>query len=308
LLTFLAYVLHEVVEDVLEGSHSKFLADPTAIATQGAHSLAFHRGLGAPLFSATSKPFHLHAEEIEAYGSAAYSKPNVALVGSGILSSELSKWTGEFFKDLPSAAPQGLPSLSGSPSKYFGGEERISSSKGNSLVIGFSGSSLANGSAYKAEVDVLATLLGGEAPVKWGSGTSLLAKAAASHGVSISTESAKYSDAGLLYITISGGAKNVAAAGKDVAAALKSLGSGSVAKESVQKAIAQAKFKAADAETGEAPSLDLVGLSAINGKILTPEEAIKGLSSISESAVSQVSHVPLLDWQILMGYRPQRSF
>jgi ubiquinol-cytochrome c reductase core subunit 2 len=188
---------------------------------------------------------------------------------------------------VPSAAPQGLPSLSGSPAKYFGGEERISSTKGNTLVIGFSGSSLANGSAYKPEFDVIASVLGGETAVKWGTGTSLLGKTALSNGVSISTSSAKYSDAGLLYVTISGSATGVASAAKEVAAALKSL-SGSVGKEAIQKAVAQAKFKAADFETGEAPNLDLIGLSAVNGKVLTPEDAIKAFSSIPESAVSQV--------------------
>jgi ubiquinol-cytochrome c reductase core subunit 2 len=294
-LTDLAHVLHEIIEPLLEESHGAFLASSEAVALQGAHTLAFHRGLGAPLTSLTSKPFHLHAEEVEAYGSVAYSKPNFALVGSGVAQSDLSKWTGEFFKDVSTAAPSGLPALSGAPAKFFGGEERISSTTGNTIIIGFSGSSTSSGASYKPEIDALASLLGGQSIVKWGSGTSLLAKAAETHGVKIKTESAKYSDAGLLYVTISGSAKGVAAAAKDAAAAIKSLTS--APKDAVKAAIAQAKFKAYDVETGEAPTLDVIGLSAVAGNLKGPEETLKGISSVSEAAVTSVRlHSVYLDY------------
>jgi ubiquinol-cytochrome c reductase core subunit 2 len=282
-----AHVLHEVVTPLMQESHAKFLADTSAIALQGAHGVAFHRGLGFNLYSPTAKPYHLHAEEVEAYSSAAYAKSNIALVASGVSQSDLAKWTGEFFKDASASAPSGLPAIQSAPAKYFGGEERISSGKGNSLVIAFPGSSLASGSSFKPEIDAVASLLGGPASIKWGSSTSLLGKTAAAHGVKISTETAKYSDSGLLYITISGSAKSVAAAAKDAVAAVKSLGSGT-GKDEVKKAIAQAKFKAYDLETGEAPAIDLLGLSTLTGKFQTPEEALKGISAVSEAAVTQV--------------------
>ena len=47
-------------------AHKKFLASVTDMATQSAHSLAFHRGLGVPTASAAPTPYtkYLDAETI----------------------------------------------------------------------------------------------------------------------------------------------------------------------------------------------------------------------------------------------------
>jgi ubiquinol-cytochrome c reductase core subunit 2 len=286
------YMLHEVVEPAMAEAHHKFLADPVTIALNSVHGLAFHRGLGNPLYpsSLVSSSQYLQAAEIEAYGAVAYAKPNFTLVASGVDQAELSKWTGEFFKSVNASAPAGLPALESPATKYYGGEERISHAKGNAIVLAFPGTSLNSTTTYKGEFEVLSKLLGGKPSIKWASGTTLLAKAVSSHiGVSASSNLAKYSDAGLLYVTLTGPAKALSAAAKDVVSALKSLSEGQISKDDLKKATAQAKFENYNAQTSDAPALDLIGLSALaNGKVSTYEEALKGISSVSEDAVKQV--------------------
>jgi ubiquinol-cytochrome c reductase core subunit 2 len=197
---------------------------------------------------------------------------------------ELSTLTTEFFKETPQASPSGLPGLSQAASKYFGGEERIAFAGGNALVLAFPGSSL-GGASYKPETDVLAALLGGHAPVKWSSGNSILAKAVGAHaGVSVKTDTAKYSDGGLLYVTLTGPSKSLPAAAKDVIAAIKTVAAGKVSKDDLKRATAYAKFKLYEAT----PSADVLGLSALGGKVQTAEEAVKGVVGVTESALAQV--------------------
>jgi ubiquinol-cytochrome c reductase core subunit 2 len=289
-------MLHELVDPAISEAQKKFLANPTAVALNSVHGLAFHRGLGNSFYPSllVSATHYLQAAEIEAYGAAAYSKPNFALVASGAKKDELSKWVGEFFKSVPATPPSGLPALESPATKYYGGEERIDHAKGNAIVLAFPGSGLASGSAYKPEFDVLAKLLGGEASIKWSSGTSVLAKAVAAHtGVSASTNLAKYSDSGLIYVTLTGPSKALAAAAKDVVGAIKSFSEGQISKDDIKKATAQAKFQAYNSETSDAPAVDLIGLSALsNGKVATYEEALKGVSSVSEDAVKEVFSFP----------------
>jgi len=286
------YAIDEVIAPVIAEHHHRFISDPTAVAQNAAHEVAFHRGLGNSLYPVgpASTP-KLLGPEVEAYAAVAYAKNNFALVGNGIEKAELAKWSGEFFKDVSAAAPAGLPALSAPTAKYYGGETRIAHSGGSAVVIAFQGSSLIGGASHKPEIDALATLLGGQSAVKWSKGTSLLAKAVAAHpGVSVKTESTQYSDTGLLNITISGSHKTVAAAVKDVAAAIKSLGSSAPAAEDLKKAVAQAKFKAYDAETSDAPSYDIIGLGAVAGQIKTSEQALKSISALTPDAVKKVRH------------------
>lgn len=291
-------MLEEVIKPVLSHAHKQFLADPIQIAKNAVHGLAFHRGLGTPIYSSSLVPPYqgLQAAEIEAYAAVAYAKPNFTLVASGVDQAELSKWAGEFFGSVSSSAPSGLPGLTAEPSKYYGGEERIAHSK-NAIVIGFQGTGLASGSGYKPEYEVLSTLLGGETSIKWSHGTSVVSKAIASHiGVSAKTETVKYADTGLVLVTLTGPAKALTAAAKDVVSGIKSFSQGSIPKDDLKKAIAQAKFKTYAAETADAPALDLIGLSALaNGKVQSYEESLKGITSVSEAAVQEVRPATLFD-------------
>ena len=292
-------MINEVNSHTTAAAQSQFTNDTSAIALNAAHAIAFHRGLGNSIYPSSGlSQFKVSAEEVEAYAAAAYVKPNIALVGSGLDSAEASKWVGEFFSDVSTNAPSTIPAIQSASSKYFGGEERIHHAGGNSVVIAFSGSGVLAGSAAKPEIDVIAALLGGQSSIKWSHGSSMLSKVSTSHPtVSISTESLKYSDAGLMAITLTGPAKAVTSAAKDTVAILKSVAAGDISSEAMKKAMAGAKFKAYDSETSAPLSFGTLGLNTLSGgKVKSSEESLQGISNVSEGNVKEVSrlHLPLI--------------
>ncbi|SPO05711.1 probable ubiquinol-cytochrome c reductase complex core protein 2 precursor [Cephalotrichum gorgonifer] len=256
---FTTHELKEDVERVIQVNQAKLAANPSAIALDAAHSIAFHNGLGSPLYPSPSASSRHYLDEysLADFAEAAYTKPNIALVAEGASQSTLSQWTDKFFSEL-SSAPSGQFAVKSSPSAYYGGEQRIDHQTGNAVVIAFPG---ASASASGPEVAVLAALLGGQPSVKWSPGFSLVSKIAASSGVSASTTNFKYSDAGLLAIQLSGSASAVRKAAEETVKALQSVAAGSMSKEDLAKAIAKAKFDALD--SGE--SLVSVGSALVHG-------------------------------------------
>ena len=285
-------VAHEFKEEVLPAiklAQQALLASPEALAVNSAHGLAFHRGLGTPLHPTSSTPLsYLSADAIAEYADVAYAKSNFAVVANGASQTDLAKWVGEFFTDVssPSAAKLESP-----PSKFHGGEERIAHGAGNAMVIAFPGSSsFTAGGSYKPEVAVLAALLGGESSVKWSPGFSLLARSAASFaGAHVSTSHAAYSDAGLLYVTIKGSAKDVRGASAEAVKALRKVAAGEVGKEDFTKAVATAKFRALDAGQNIEAGLELTGAGLVHGgKAFQMDEIAKGIDGVSVEQVKKV--------------------
>ena len=265
------------------------LGSPVSLAVNSLHSVAFHRGLGEPLYGTSSVPqiSYLDAEDIAKFSERVFVKDNIAVVANGASHSELSKWVGEFFQDTKSGSK-----MSGPASKYYGGEERIAHGSGNVYVVGFAGSSsFTAGSTYKPEIAVLAALLGGESTIKWSPGFSLLAKSADSFpGVHVSTQHAAYSDAGLLYITFTGNAAQIAKASKDAVATLKKVASGEVAEEDIRKATALAKFRALESGEQTQVGLEATGNGLIEGgKALQIDEIGSSIEKISADKVKSVS-------------------
>ena len=140
----------------------RFLSNTREMATNSAHGVAYHRGLGTPLFPSSSVPTtkYLDADTIEAFSYAAYAKPNIALVANGADSAELQKWVGEYFADARASAPSGMPALSAPQAKYYGGEERIAHAGGNTVTITGPGKQVA-GAAAKA-VESIKAVAGGK--------------------------------------------------------------------------------------------------------------------------------------------------
>jgi ubiquinol-cytochrome c reductase core subunit 2 len=265
------------------------LASPVQLASNSAHGLAFHRGLGIPLFPTSSTTFskYLDPEELYNFSIAAYSKSNIAVVANGANHSELSKWVGEFFQDTHADGNK----LTSPPSKYYGGEERIAHDKGNVMTLAFPGSSsFTSGSAYKPEMAVLAALLGGESCIKWTPGFSLLSKAASPfQNLSISTHDAAYSDAGLLMMTLGGSAPHVGKGSQTVVETLKKIASGAVSSEDIKKATAIAKFRALEVGQEVNAGLEATGLGLINGgKALQIDEVGKAIGQVGEANVKSV--------------------
>ena len=278
-------------------AHKRFLASVTDMATQSAHSLAFHRGLGVPTASAAPTPYtkYLDAETIEYYSKIAYAKPNFAVVANGADHAAFSKWVSEFFDDVPSSALD--ESKTGADqSKYYGGEERIAHDGGNAMVIAFPGSSSFTRKFYKPEIAVLSSLLGGEAAVKWSSGFTKLGQAA-TPGAKVKTTSAIYSDAGLLYTTITGSAKAVAQTAQAAVDAIKKIASGEISSEEVSKAKAAAKFKELEYGQDIRAGLELTGNGLIhNTQPYQIDEVAKKIDGVSEETLKKVSHSILSQW------------
>lgn len=275
---------------VMRLGQKSLLASPSHMAINSAHGLAFHRGLGTPLYPTSSTTFtkYLEPEEIYNFALSAYHKSNIAVVANGTSQSELSKWVREFFEDTYTGGKK----LESPATKYYGGEERIAHDKGNVMILAFPGSSsFTSGASYKPELAVLAALLGGESSIKWTPGFSLLAKAAAQHQhAHVSTKNLGYSDAGLLAVTLSGNASHVAKASLSVVEALKSIASGNVSGEDIKKATALAKFQALETGQNIDAGLEATGSGLISGgKAYQIDEIGQAIEKVGEEKVKAVS-------------------
>ena len=269
------------------------LARTNDLAINSAHSLAFHRGLGAPLHPTSSTPLskYLNANYLGQFSQVAYTKPNIAVVANGADPTEFGKWVKEFFANTPSASSEQISSIQ---SKYYGGEERIDHASGNSIVIGLPGSSTFTGGFWKPEIAVLAALLGGQSSVKWSPGFSALSQVAADNpGVTITTKSAVYSDAGLLYIMLSGNSKAMRQASEKVVEAIRSVANGKISSEDFKKAVAAAKFRALETGQDVSAGIELTGAGLIHGgKAHQIDEVGKSIESVTESQLKNVSLCP----------------
>ncbi|KAI1099099.1 LuxS/MPP-like metallohydrolase [Jackrogersella minutella] len=258
---------HEDVERVIHEKQAKLANDVSALALDEVHSVAFHTGLGTPLYPSPSTPLKQYLNEhfIVNYADNAYYKGNIALVADGAATPALHKWTEQFFQSVPESPSKNA--LAGmwlsKATKYYGGEQRTAHKAGNSIAIAFPGSSFGT---FKPEIAVLAALLGGQPNVKWSPGFSLLSKAAASNpGVVASATNFAYSDAGLLTIQITGASASVSKAAEEAVKALKGISEKAVSKEDLTKAIAKAKFDALDASQSGVSTLLATGSGILHG-------------------------------------------
>lgn len=264
------------------------------MAVNSAYGIAFHRGLGTPLYPTSSTPMtkYLDVDGIASFSEAAYSKDNIAVVANGANHSELSKWVGEFFTETGNGSAN--TKLSSPPTKYFGGEERIAHDSANVMVLAFPGSSsFTSGSSYKPEIAVLAALLGGESSIKWSPGFSLLSKAASDYQhAHVSTQNAAYSDAGLLYVTITGNPIHIAKASRNVVDTLKKIAAGEVSEEDIKKATALAKFRALESGQSTDVGLEATGSGLVGGgKAYQIDEIGQSIEKVGQDKVKAVSHV-----------------
>jgi len=289
------YEYHEEIEPIIKLAQKKLLGDVAALALDSAHSIAYHGGLGTPLYPTSSTPLtkYLTSDAVKEFASSAYGKANIAVVANGAGQEELTKWVGEFFAEVPNTSAQ----ISSKASKYYGGEERIAHDGGNSLVIAFPGSSsFTAGGSYKPEISVLAALLGGKSTIKWSPGFSLLSKAASTFpGASAVATHFAYSDAGLLTIQFSGSAEAIRGATTEAVKAIKSIADGSISKEDITKAIALAKYRALEEGQNIESGLVSTGAGLIHGgKPFQIDEIGKSVESVSADKLKSAAKA-LLD-------------
>ena len=290
----LGHEFREEVLPVIKLAQRALLGKTKELAVNSAHGVAFHRGLGTPLHPTSSTPLnkYLHEDSIADFADSAYAKDNIAIVVNGAKLSELSRWVGQFFGEAPGTAPSSGPKLESPATKYYGGEERIAHDSGNAMVIAFPGSSsFTAGSSYKPEISVLAALLGGQSSIKWSPGFSLLGRRAASHASAhVATTHSEYSDAGLLAITLTGGASDIRGASGEVVKALKGVAAGETSKEDLKKAIALAKFRALDAGQDITAGLELTGAGLVQGgKAFQMDEIAKKVDGVTADQLKKVT-------------------
>lgn len=254
-----------------------------ALSLQTVHSVAFHKGLGSPVVALTNK--YLNNVSIPAYASTVYTKSNIAVIASGAPQSALEKWTAEFLSDVPTG-----PGPSTIPAKYYGGQNRVYSTLGNAVTIAFAGS--ASVPNFKPEFTVIAYLLGGESTIKWSPGSSILSQAVAGiPNVAVVAKHVAYTDAGLLYITLSGPADALAQASRAVVDAVTKLAT--VKEEDIKKAIAQAKFDVLAAAEDRFVGLEAVGQALIKSAGAPQVEGtVKGLEAVTLESVKNVRYSP----------------
>lgn len=212
-------------------------SDPTAIALDTAHSLAFRNGLGNPIFA--SHPVPLDA--VKDFASKAFTKDNIVVIGSGISDEKLAELVGKKLKTLPSGGAK-TTELS-KTTKYFGGESRLSvHGSSSTLFIGF-GSDKPDAAA----LSVLAAHLDPTPSIKWTEGSSPLSKLGPGVQVNIVNES--YSDGALFGVLLHGeDVDKVKEAGKTAVKALKEAVDGTGLKDDAfKRAVAKAKYTAASA-------------------------------------------------------------
>ncbi|KAK5088188.1 ubiquinol-cytochrome c reductase core subunit 1 [Lithohypha guttulata] len=317
---FTAHELSEEVEHVMKLDQKGLLGSPANLAINSVHGVAFHHGLGTPTNATSSSPFkkYLDAQAIADFADVAYSRKNIAVVANGADHQEFAKWVKEFFQDTKSGSD--VYKLNEEPTKYYGGEERIAHASGNVMILAFPGSSsFTSGQSFKPEIQVLATLLGGQSSIKWSSGFSMLSKATADIPFAhVTTRNHAYSDAGLLTVTITGTSSHIAKASKAVVDTLKSVASGNVTDEDIAKATALARFRALSegqqTEAGiEATGMGLIlnsqpyQIDELGQKIakVTPDQVKSAAKSLLDqrASVSSVGDLFVLPWAADIGLK-----
>lgn len=242
---------HEFAEEVIPSVMSEYeqsLNQPTVLGFDRLSQTAYRqRGLGASLFSDPAAPVS-HADAVK-FARAVFAKDNIAVVGSGIEQSELSKLVGKHFANV--RASKG-PIQAGSK-QYFGGDARVPfvphegaegprSSFGHYFVA-FEGA----GVDVSPELAVLRSHLGGESSVKWSSGLSSLAQVKEKvAGAEANAFNIAFTDSGLFGAYITAPHAKLLDAAKEVTKVFKDASS-SISAEDLAKAKAKARFEAAAA-------------------------------------------------------------
>ncbi|KAJ8522190.1 hypothetical protein ONZ45_g1217 [Pleurotus djamor] len=277
---FTRHEFEEYVAPVVEGESIEATADPSVHAIDLAHALAFRSGLGSSLFASPHN--NITAADIKAFAASAFSKGNIAVIGSGIEQATLAKLVE---KSLANISASSTP-LATSSTKYFGGETRLESHLGPQTV--FVGFGVAG--TPSPELATLAAHLSPASSVKWSKGLSPIATAIP-EGTTVQSVYLPYSDAALFGLLIQGNtAAGVTEAGKVAVKALKDVTSaGGLKAEDLTKAIAKAKFSAASSVESRDGLAALVGSKILSGSEASLDATFASLDKVNASAVSKLA-------------------
>jgi ubiquinol-cytochrome c reductase core subunit 2 len=222
---------------LVEADVASASADSATRALELAHAVAFRTGLGSSLFASASSSFS--AVDVKSFATSAFAKNNIAVLGTGIEQSVLSQLVEKSFASASATSTTTSPA-----STYHGGENRADSHGGPQTVfIGFG----ATGEP-SAELATLAAYLSPQPSIKWSKGISSMAFSIP-EGVSVQSVYLPYSDASLVGLLVQGQtAAGVKEAAKAAVQVIKGAAApGGVSAQDLKKAVAKAKFAAANA-------------------------------------------------------------
>ena len=264
---FTRYELEESVLPHVEAESTVAHADPVTHALELAHAVAFRSGLGRSLFAAPHA--HITVGDVQSYAASAFRKGNVAVLGTGISQNTLAQLVERHLAPAPETQAS-----THSTTTYYGGETRVSFSENSdhashTIFIGYGVSGQSN-----AELAVLAAYLSPSPSIKWSAGTSPLSTALPA-GTSVQTVLLPYSDANLFGLLVQGKTpEGVTEAGKAAVKAFKDAASSNGIKaEDLKRALAKAKFLAANATEGRLGLVSTFGPWVRLSKFVSPDSS-----------------------------------
>ncbi|KAK0189412.1 Metalloenzyme, LuxS/M16 peptidase-like protein [Armillaria mellea] len=248
---------------------------PAVYAIELAHALAFRNGLGSSLFATPHSP--LTVEDVSAFAKNAFTRENIAVLGTGIDQGTLS----ELVQRFGGAAKSTGETSSTSASSYFGGETRLQAHGGPETVfIGF-------GTTGTPSPDLAAfsSYLSPTPSIKWSQGLSPIASAIPA-GTSVQSVYLPYSDASLFGLLVQGpSGASVKEAGKAAVQALKAAAQG-LSQEDAAKAAAKAKFAAASAIESRDTFINVLGSKVLTGSDASVNAALEPFANAASTLVS----------------------
>jgi len=277
---FTRHEFDEYVVPVIQAESLAASADPATHAIELAHALAFRSGLGSSLFASPHSSVTI--DDIKSFAASAFSKGNIAVLGTGIDQSTLSKLVEKAFSPPPSSST--APTTSAS--SYHGGETRVEAHGGPQTVfIGFGSTG-----APLPQLAALSAHLSPQPSVKWSQGLSPISSAIPT-GTSVHTVFLPYSDATLFGFLVQGTTTaGVKEAGKAVVKALKdSALIGGIKADDLKKAIAKAKFTAASAVDGRDGIVSALGTKVLAGSEASLETTLSSLDGVTAYAFSKAA-------------------
>jgi len=282
-ITSAKFTRHEFEEYVLPTIESEIQAASTAPATHAielAHALAFRSGLGSSLFASSHNS--ITAGDVKSFAASAFTKGNVAVLGTGIEQSTLA----HLVEKSLGSAPASTTAPTTPASSYFGGETRLEAhGVPQTVFIGFGATG-----APAAELAAFSAHLSPQPSIKWSQGLSPIA-VSIPEGTTVQSVYLPYSDATLFGLLVQGTtAAGVTEARKAAVKALKSAAAtGGVKGEELKKAVAKAKFAAASAIDGRDGFVSVLGSKVLAGSQASLDGTLSSLDKVTATGFSKAA-------------------
>ncbi|PVU95662.1 hypothetical protein BB559_001257 [Furculomyces boomerangus] len=251
-------------------------ANPQTFLTEKLHQAGFRSGLGNSIYA--SFPNQIEGSEtVKAFSDSRIGSNTVAVVGTGIDSSELVKLVDSSVLSKLAA----VNVSSSSPSKFHSGTESHTNVSGSVAHY-----ALAFQASDPTTAALLSECLGTQSHLKWGNGTSPLSAIALKHGAQVNAFSSSYSDASIVGVMVSSSANNISEVVRLVAQAIKDMANGKISEATFGRALSSAKMRshiATETQAGQRNALTntVFGNSTISAQQLESASLQSALSAAS---------------------------